>query len=286
MRKEGRLYVVPALINYDDLVAENFYERAPDWAPGKDEWAWMPPIPFGPNSQTLRERLEPPGGKHWLGTDDRGRSVVSRLIWGTRISLTVGFVSMGIAVLIGVIVGALAGFYGGWVDATLLRVIEIFLCFPSFFLILTLAALLPPSIYNVMIALGIVTWTGIARLERGEFLRLRESEFTLAARASGLKDSRVIFRHVLPNALAPVLVSATFGVAGAIIAESSLSFLGFGTPPPTASWGELLKQASDYVYIGTWWLVIFPGLAIFVTVTAFNLVGEGLRDAMDPRLRE
>jgi len=163
--------------------------------------------------------------------------------------------------------------------------IEVMMCIPVFFLIIALIAFLPPSIYNIMAVIGITGWTGVARLVRGEFLKLRESDFATAARATGLSDARVMFRHILPNALAPVLVSATFGVAGAILTESALSFLGFGVPPPTASWGEILSQSKRYVEFA-WWLVTFPGLAIFITVTAFNLVGEGLRDAMDPRLRQ
>jgi peptide/nickel transport system permease protein len=201
--------------------------------------------------------------------------------------MSVGFVAEGIAVLIGTILGALAGYYGGRVDTIIMRIIEIVLLFPVFVLIITLISVLPkPTIWSIMIVLGVVGWTGIARLVRGEMLKLRESEFTIAARASGLRDTRVIFRHLLPNALSPVLVSATFGVAGAILVESALSFLGFGVPPPTASWGEILSQSKAYLYRGAWWLVVYPGLAIFVAVTAFNLVGSGLRDAMDPRLRE
>jgi len=165
------------------------------------------------------------------------------------------------------------------------RLIEIMMCIPTFFFIITLIAFLPPSIYNIMVVIGITGWTGVARLVRGEFLKLRDSDFATAARATGLGDGRIMFRHLLPNALSPVLVSATFGVAGAILTESGLSFLGFGVPPPTASWGEILKQSQRYVDFA-WWLVVFPGAAIFITVTAFNLVGEGLRDAMDPRLRE
>jgi len=286
MIKAGKTYWFPNIIAYDDLTAENFYRSAHRWAPGEGEYALRPPIPFSPYNQDLTERKLPPTRTHLLGTDDRGRSVIARLIWGTRISLTIGLVAVGISVSIGVTVGALAGYYGRLVDMVALRVIEVVMCFPSFFLILALVAMLPPSIYNVMIALGLTGWTGIARLVRGEFLKLRESEFALAASASGLRDFRIMFRHLLPNALAPVLVSATFGVAGAILTESSLSFLGFGVPAPTASWGELLNQAHRLISTGVWWLVLFPGVAIFLTVTALNLVGEGLRDAIDPRLRQ
>lgn len=277
----GKSYVFPNVIKYGDLVSFDF----DGWNPGPQDKAIRPLIPYAPERSHLYDRLKPPSKQHWLGTDDRGRDVLSRLIWGTRISMTVGFVAMGIATFIGVFAGALAGYYGGRVDAFVLRIIEIVLCFPTLILILTLVAFLNPSIYNIMIALGLTGWPDVARLVRGEFLKLRNADFTTAARATGLHDARIMFRHLLPNALAPVLVTATFGVAGAILTESALSFLGFGVPPPTASWGEILKQSKDYVDFA-YWLVIFPGLAIFVTVTAFNLVGEALRDAMDPRLRQ
>ena len=277
----GKTYLFPNVFTYSDLVSVSF----DGWEPAPGDTAIRPPIPYAPERSDLYSRLQPPSKEHWLGTDDRGRDVLSRLIWGTRISMTVGFVAMGIAVFIGVIAGALAGYYGGKVDAFILRLIEVVLCFPTLILILSLIAFLNPSIYNIMIALGLTAWPDVARLVRGEFLKLRNADFTTAARATGLRDTRIMFRHLLPNALAPVLVTATFGVAGAILTESALSFLGFGVPPPTASWGEILKQSKDYVDFA-YWLVIFPGAAIFVTVTSFNLVGEGLRDAMDPRLRQ
>ena len=295
--KDGRTYWFANLIDYPELIEVDFVT----WTPGDGERVLRPPVPFGPLDDNVLHRLEPPvwarsapedgtevdNGpfRHWLGTDDRGRDVLSRLIWGTRISMSIGFVAVGISALIGRVFGALAGYYGGKVDMVILRLIEIVMCFPSFFLILTLMAFLPPSIWNIMVAIGLLGWTGIARLVRGEFLRLRESDFATAARATGLHDGWIIFRHLLPNALAPVWVSATFGVAGAILTESGLSFLGFGVPPPAASWGEVLKQSQTYITYA-WWLVTFPGAAIFITVTAFNLVGEGLRDAMDPRLRQ
>ncbi|GMV93930.1 MAG: hypothetical protein AMXMBFR82_37080 [Candidatus Hydrogenedentota bacterium] len=278
---QGESYLLPNVLNYKALVSVDWSR----WEPGEGERAIRPLIPYAPERSDLRNRVGAPDKDHWLGTDDRGRDVLSRVIWGTRISMSVGFVATGIAILIGVILGSLAGYYGGVIDAIILRIIEIVLCFPVFFLILAVMAFLPPSIYNVMIVLGLFSWTGAARLVRGEFLKLRDSEFAMAARASGLRDFRIIFRHILPNALSPVLVAATFGVASAILTESALSFLGFGVPPPTASWGELLAQSQSYLHRGAWWLVTFPGVAIFVTVTAFNLVGEGLRDAMDPRLR-
>jgi len=299
MVKDGKSYWLPALITYKDLLAENMYKNFSRWEPGEGERATRPPVPFSPLAQDLRRRKKPPATphlakpppdtpnpRHWLGTDDRGRDVLARLIWGTRISISIGFVAVSIYVTIGIIVGAIAGYYGGWVDVWAQRLIEVMMCFPVFFLVLALIAFLPPSIYNIMVVIGITGWTGVARLIRGEFLKLREGDFAVAARATGLSSRRVMFRHLLPNALAPVLVSATFGVAGAILTESGLSFLGFGVQPPTASWGELLNQSQRLAASGIWWLVVFPGLAIFLTVTAFNLVGEGLRDAMDPRLRQ
>lgn len=281
LRLEGRLYA-PALVDHPELRGLDLEHIAAKL--GEGDFAWFPPIPYSPTWYDLDARLAPPSSAHWLGADDRGRDVAARMIHGARVSLMVGFVAVGIAVAIGVVVGAAAGYYGGWVDFLLSRAFEIVICFPTFFLIITLIAMLQPSIWNVMIAIGVTGWTGVARLVRGEFLRLRGQDFVAAVRAQGAGDARVIFRHVLPNALAPVLVSATFGVAGAILTESALSFLGFGVPPPQPSWGDTLNQARDYIDIA-WWLTIFPGAAIFITITAYNLVGEGIRDATDPRLR-
>jgi ABC-type dipeptide/oligopeptide/nickel transport system permease subunit len=223
---------------------------------------------------------------HVMGTDDVGRDVCSRLIHGTVIAGSVGVVSVGIYVLIGVVLGAIAGYFRGWVDIGISRLIEIVICFPTFFLIITIVALWEPSIYNIMIALGLVGWTGVARLVRGEFLKAMGEDYVQAARALGLGHTRIIFKHILPNAIAPVFVSASFGVAGAILVESSLSFLGFGVQPPTASWGEVLRQGRNYINENLYHLVWFPGFCIFYTVTMFNLLGEGLRDALDPRLRQ
>ncbi|MFQ5457506.1 MAG: ABC transporter permease [Myxococcota bacterium] len=229
--------------------------------------------------------LAPPSGSHPFGTDELGRDVASRMIYGARISLAVGFVAVGIAVVIGIVVGALAGYYGGWVEAVAMRFTDIMLCFPSFFLILAVIAFLQPSIWNIMIVIGVTSWMGVARLVRAEFLSLKEREFVLAARSQGIRDLRIIFRHILPNALAPVYVSAILGVAGAVLLESGLSFLGLGVQPPTPSWGNILTAGKDNIEIA-WWLSVFPGLAILVTVLAYNLLGEGIRDALDPRLRE
>lgn len=285
MVKAGKTYWLPNIITYSDLQEENFYANADRWQPAHDERAILPPIPYGPLRQDLLRRLEAPSATHFLGTDDRGRDVLSRLIWGARVSMSVGFVAVGLAVLIGVTLGALAGFYGGKTDAAVLRLIEATLIVPSFFLILAVMAFAKPSITLIMLVLGITSWPADARLVRGEFLKQKQQDYVTAARAVGLGDFRIIFRHILPNAISPVFVSAAFGIAGAIVTESALSFLGFGVPPPTASWGELLKQAQAN-WNTAWWLVTFPGVAIFVTVIAFNLVGQTLRDAMDPRLRQ
>ncbi len=193
--------------------------------------------------------------------------------------------AVGLATLIGLFIGALAGYYGGWVDSALMRLVDLMLCFPAFFLILAVIAVLEPSIWNIMAVIGLTGWMGVARLVRAEFLSLREREFVTAARALGAGDTRLILRHMLPNALAPVMVSATLGVAGAILTESALSFLGLGVQPPTPSWGNILTAGKDNIEIA-WWLSVFPGLAILVTVMSYNLLGEGIREAIDPRLKE
>lgn len=247
------------------------------------DFAIWPPVPYSPTEYDLLESLSPPSSSHWLGTDDRGRDVLSRMIHGARISLSVGFVAVGIALAIGIVLGALAGYFGGWVDDVISRAIEILLTIPTFFLIIAIIAFLPPSIYNIMAVIGLTGWTGVARFVRAEFFKLKQADFVLASKALGASHARIIFFHMLPNAMAPVLVSAVFGIAGAILTESSLSFLGFGVPPPTPSWGDILSQSRDYIEFA-WWLTTFPGLAIFLSITAYNLVGEGLRDAMDPKL--
>jgi peptide/nickel transport system permease protein len=244
---------------------------------------WL--APYDPSFIDLKQVLMPPSADHWLGTDPLGRDVLSRIIYGSRVSLKVGFVAVGLATLIGLIVGALAGYYGGWVDLALMRFVDLMLCFPSFFLILAVIALLEPSIWNIMVVIGVTGWMGVARLVRAELLSLKERDFVLAARALGASDARLILRHLLPNALAPVMVSATLGVAGAILTESALSFLGLGVQPPTPSWGNILTAGKDNIEIA-WWLSVFPGLAILITVMSYNLLGEGIREAIDPRLKE
>lgn len=241
--------------------------------------------PHSPDAYDLHRILEPPSFAYWFGTDDLGRDLFSRMIYGSRVSLSVGFVAVGIYVAMGIILGALAGYYGGWVDIVISRVMEVMICFPTFFLILAILAFVGPSIYNIMIVIGVTQWPGIARLVRGEFLKFREREFVMASKQAGANDWRIIFRHLLPNAIAPVLVSASFGIAGAILTESSLSFLGFGVPPQTPSWGAILSQSQSFMDVA-WWLTLAPGIAIFLTITAYNLVGEGLRDAIDPRLKD
>jgi len=241
--------------------------------------------PYDPGQIDIKRVLQAPTAAHVFGTDALGRDVFSRMIWGSRISLMVGFVAVGIATLIGIFLGALAGYYGRWVDNLIMRFVDVMLCFPTFFLILAVIALLEPSIWNIMIVIGITGWMGVARLVRAEFLTLKERDFTVAEKALGARDFRIIFRHILPNAMAPILVSATLGVAGAILTESALSFLGIGVQPPTPSWGNILTAGKDNIEIA-WWLSLYPGLAILITVLGYNLLGEGIRDAIDPRLKQ
>ena len=239
-------------------------------------------VTHDPTEQNIADYLQGPSAKHYLGTDDLGRDVFSRIVYGTRISLSVGFIAVGIAVFIGVFLGAFAGFYGGWIDSLIMRFVDIMFCFPTFFLILMIIAVLGPNIYNVMAVIGLTSWPGIARLVRGEILSVKEREFVYAAKAIGASDLRIIFRHILPNALAPVLVTATLGIADAILVESGLSFLGLGVQPPMASWGNILTTGKDYIE-HAWWLTLFPGLAILITILSYNLVGEGIREVIDPK---
>ena len=239
--------------------------------------------PYDPTTIDVYNVLSPPGKTHWLGTDELGRDLLSRIIWGSRVSLKVGVVAVSIALMIGILVGSVAGFYGGKVDAVLMRFVDIMLAFPTFFLILAVIAILEPNIYTIMAVIGVTGWMDVARLVRAEFLSLKERDFVDAGRAIGISNARLIFRHILPNALSPVFVAATFGVAGAILTESGLSFLGLGVQPPDPSWGNILTSGKDNIEIA-WWLSLYPGLAILITVLSYNLVGEGLRDALDPRL--
>ena len=243
---------------------------------------WL--APYDPAALHLDHILEAPSAQFWLGTDALGRDVFSRLLHGGQVSLWVGFVAVGIALLIGLTLGLAAGYFGGWVDECVMRAVDVMLCFPSFFLILAVIAFLEPSLSNIMIVIGLTSWMGIARLVRAETLTLRERDFVAAAQLAGTGTCSVLFRHILPNAMAPVLVSATLGVAGAILVESSLSFLGLGVQPPDASWGNMLMDGKNVLEIAPW-LSLYPGLAILVTVLGYNLLGESLRDLLDPRLR-
>ncbi len=245
-----------------------------------------------PNHQAVPLDALPRLGIYLFGTDELGRDVFARMLEGAFVSLSVGFVAVGIAVAVGIIFGGIAGYYGRVrilrlmsVDTLITGLIDVALSFPAFFLILTVVAILRPSIWNIMVVIGLTSWEGPARFVRAEILTLREQDFVQAARALGVSGPRLILRHLLPNAVAPVLVSATLGIAGAILTESALSFLGFGVPPPEATWGNVLSDGKNYLF-DAWWLTIIPGTAILVVVLAFNLFGEGLREAFNPRLRQ
>lgn len=239
-------------------------------------------IPFDPNATNLEAKLLPPGGEHWLGTDNLGRDVFSRILQGSYISLSVGFIAVFVSLSIGVVVGAVSGYLGGWVDNVLMRAVDAIMCFPSFFLILTVVAMLGPNIVNVIVVIGLVSWTGTARLVRAEFLTLRETEYVRAARCLGQGNWKIIFRHILPNAAAPIFVTAVLGVPDAILAEAGLSYLGFGVQPPQATWGNIITDGKVYI-LDAWWLIVFPGLAIFLSALGFYLVGDSLRQAAETR---
>ncbi|MCK4276355.1 MAG: ABC transporter permease [Phycisphaerae bacterium] len=226
--------------------------------------------------------LRVPCAEHPFGTDDLGRDVLARVLMGAHISLFIGFVAVGASIVIGVVLGSISGYWGGWVDTVIMRFVDMMMCMPRFFLILTVAAILRPSIWYIALVIGVTGWMGTCRLVRAEFLTLREMDYVVAARASGAGHLRIIFRHILPNAMPPVFVSAVLGVAGAILAEASLSYLGFGVQPPDPSWGNIIAGGKQYI-LDAWWLIVFPGLAIFVTTLAFYVTGEGLRIALDPK---
>jgi len=282
----GRTYY-PIALDYGSWLGLTSWPeplRDVDFKKLQAERAWFPPIPFKPRRADLSEEsFSPPSARHWLGTDQLGRDVASGMVHGARISLTIGIVVAAIQLTVGIFLGGLAGYYGGWIDLALSRVFELMLAIPTFFLIVTVAAVLPPSLYNVMAILGLTGWVGVARFIRSEFFKLRSLDFVVAARALGLSNAALMFRQILPNALAPVLVTASFTVASAILAESALSFLGIGVPADLVTWGSILAVSEQNTF--AWWLAVFPGFAIFFTVTAYNLLGDGLRDALDPRLR-
>lgn len=273
--------------NYRRIIqAEDFRESG-----GK---AYQTLIPFGENQNIIANSRQAPSWLlpaaerpplrewHWLGTDTNGRDVLARMVYGSRVSMLVGIVSVAIYTSIGVFLGALAGFYGRWVDIALSRLIEVVICFPPLMVILAVQSFLEPSLVNLILALALLWWTGVARLQRAEFLRLVNLDYVQSVRALGGSNFRIIFLHILPNALGPILVLVSFGIAGSIVIESALSFLGFGVPQPMASWGDLLNNGRNDIQ-GLWWLTVFPGVAIFATVTCFNLMGEGVRDALDPK---
>jgi peptide/nickel transport system permease protein len=266
---DGRL-VFPVFFESDRYLDADGYSRA-----------IYPPVRFGPGSYDINAILQPPSKLHLFGTDGEGRDVFAMFVWGSRISVSVGLVAMGIAAAIGIIMGLLAGFFGGWVDIVIMRFLEIMMCFPTFFLILAILAFVGPSIYNIMLVIGLTGWTPIARLTRGEVLRLRTLPFVSAAYATGRGRIGIMKKHILPNALSPILVTVSFGIAAAMLAEASLSFLGFGVPPDVSSWGGMLADARNYMGLG-WWLTLIPGSAIFLTVASYNFAGEAIRDFMDP----
>jgi len=241
--------------------------------------------PRDPNRLDVKRILDAPSKAHPLGTDQLGRDVLSRMLYGARVSLAVGFVSVGIAGAIGIVLGSLAGYHGGTTDAMVMRLVDLMLVFPRFFLLLAVLAFLRPSIWTIMTVIGLTGWMSVARLVRAEFLSLKEREFVLWSQSIGATAFRIIWRHILPNAMGPVLVAMTLGIPAAILTESGLSFLGLGVQPPHATWGNILNEGKDAIEIG-WWLSVYPGLAILVTVLSYNLLGEGIRDALDPRLRQ
>ncbi len=276
---ENKRVYFPLFVEYPEFRNADFRSDA------MRGWKLFPPVRFSYSEYNLEEILLPPNARHIMGTDEKGRDLAARMIFGTRVSLLVGFIAVAIYVAIGIIIGSIAGYYGGWVDLVISRFIEMVICFPTFFLILTILALWGPSMASVMVVIGITGWPGVARIVRGEFFKLREMDFITASRAIGARDWRIILRHMLPNALAPVLVTASFGVASTILIESSLSFLGLGVQPPTPSWGQILSNSNQFLDIA-WWMTIIPGFAIFLTITSYNLIGEGFQESIDPKKRK
>jgi peptide/nickel transport system permease protein len=238
--------------------------------------------PYTPSQQNVFERLQAPSLNHFFGTDDLGRDVFTRMVFGARISLAVGFISVFIILVIGTFLGIISGFYGGKTDYIIMRFTDIVLCFPTFFLIILVIAFIEPNIYNVMIVIGVTSWPGLARLVRAEVLSLKEREFILVSKMMAISNIKIFFVHILPNIISPLMVYSSLAIGGAILTESALSFLGLGVQPPMPSWGQILTSGKDYIYMA-WWLSLFPGIAILVTVLAFNLVGEAIRDIFDPK---
>ena len=281
----GRLFMLPNVSSPPELRAYNNQRLYQLMTP--DDWAVFPPVPWGYNTHDLEAVLAPPSAAHWLGTDSGGRDVLARVVHGSRVSLSVGVLAVVVLTALGVLVGALSGYYGGLLDLLSMRVLEIVHSVPTILLLVTILAIVMPSgwyaVFAMMGVIGLVRWTSVARLVRGEILRIKTMPYIEAARALGYSSPRIVVRHVLPNALSPVLVAATFSMASAILIEGALSFLGFGIPQDMASWGGMLNDVRGHTE--AWWLAVFPGAAIFITVTAYSLAGEGLRDAIDPRLK-
>lgn len=247
---------------------------------------WIAPQNPDDVEMDLLNRLAPPSADNWMGTDDFGRDIFSRVLYGAQVSLLVGFLAMLGGLFIGVVLGATAGYFGGWVDALVMRIVDVFISFPNIFLLILLIALFDPSVKLLIVFLASLGWMSTARLVRGEFLTLREREYVLAARTLGMNTGRIIFSHILPNALGPIIVAATLSVGNLIIVESVLSFLGLGVQPPTPSWGNMLQSAQNYTIMrDAWWYPVFPGLMILLTVLSINFVGDGLRDAFDPKMK-
>jgi peptide/nickel transport system permease protein len=239
---------------------------------------------YDPIKQQMANAFQAPDAQHWLGTDQFGRDILSRILYGSRISLRIGLVSVGIAASIGILLGLVAGYYGGWSDILISRFIDLLLAFPGILLALVIVSVIGPSLFNVMVAVGISATPSYARLVRGAVMAARENVYVEAARATGAKDRTIILKHILPNVLAPVIVLSTLGIAGAILSGAALSFLGLGAQPPTPEWGAVLSDGRNYLR-QAWWISTFPGLAIMVTVLSVNLLGDGLRDALDPRMK-
>jgi len=282
---DGETYLMPNVFEEPELrIYDNqlLFEKM-----GPEDWAVFPPVPWGYNSHDLDSVLAPPSGDHLLGTDTSGRDVMSRVIHGSRVSLAVGVMAVVVLVVLGVFLGSIAGYFGGIVDGLLMRIVEIVHSIPTILLLVTLIAVINPvgwwAVGAMMLVIGLIRWTDVARLIRAEILRVKGLDYVEAMRALGATDARILARHVVPNAISPVLVTATFSMASAILIEGSLSFLGFGIPDDMASWGGLLNEVRGNSE--AWWLAVFPGAAIFVTVTVYNLAGEGLRDATDPKLK-
>lgn len=294
-RYEGRIYAPALVATFHKIPGASHLKEMPkpfrfpqfnakrEVPLDREGWAIWPLVPWDPDEVDPVNRLAAPSSLHLIGTDEVGRDVLARMIHATTIAMLVGFISMGIAVTIGLVAGALAGYLGGWEDIAISRTMEIFICVPVFYVILIVLLLTEPGIYKVMVVIGLFSWTGIARYTRAEFLKLKNLEYAMAARALGASTPRVVFRHLLPNSLAPVLVVVAFGIAGAIFIESGLSWLGFGVMPPTPTWGNILRSGWDNLRVAPH-LIFPPSVAIFVAVLTFNLIGDALRDVTDPRL--